>query len=149
MGNVLEGVQASGDVRQEDLKWLATTNDCLFNEGFLAEVFDSLAKPIESKKTSTFVEDEKGSIYETSVKAQHLRDIFSNISYGELDRTLVDSIPSLGKMDSSVSNYNAMSLERRGRVVERVHLVSLFFAIYAIHELFLCNYLRDRFLCRD
>ena len=135
MGNVLEGMQSSGDIRQEDLKWLATTNDSLFNDGFLAEVFESLDKPVDNTNKNnnnagnntlkSNNDDENGTIYETSLKAQHLRDIFSNISYAELDKTSVECMPSLCGQESLETNYNSITLERRARVLERVHLVSI------------------------
>ena len=42
MGNVLEHPKSAGDTLLDDLKWLDVKNSSLFNDSYVAEVFDSL-----------------------------------------------------------------------------------------------------------
>jgi hypothetical protein len=42
MGNVLDHPKSSSDTLTEDLKWLAVQNSSLFNDSYVAEVYDTL-----------------------------------------------------------------------------------------------------------
>lgn len=42
MGNVLDHPKATGDTLSDDLKWLSTQNSSLFNDTYVAGVYDTL-----------------------------------------------------------------------------------------------------------
>ena len=128
MGNVLESAAGDGDIQAEDLKWLITNNDSLFNNAYLTEVNESL-----SKFSTTGTGSTNGSIttknddvdislkYPVNPKALHLLEIFSK-SCGDL--LTVESIPELQVGDAICKNSFHNVLESRSRVLKRIHLVS-------------------------
>ena len=42
MGNVLDAPKTSNDSYSDDLKWLSVQNDAIFNDSYIAEIYDSL-----------------------------------------------------------------------------------------------------------
>lgn len=131
MGNVASLVaECADDKLSDDLKWLMTSSDSVFNDVYLSEIFNELGDSFDFKESNQNVdiaENEESSALDSidSVKInreyQSLIDIFAKIEENNVSAIQESDELSVSKklLSSSVST----SHRQRQRLLRRMYLV--------------------------
>jgi len=123
MGNVLDGPKSSGDIHTEDLKWLSVQNDAIFNDAYVAEVFENL--PIFEGTQLPEEVDEKTASQNFTPKMMRIKRLVQLFSAQKDGVTSVENFENLSSLDELEKSAFAKSNKMRARLLQRIHLAML------------------------
>eukprot|EP01041_Mallomonas_annulata_P000210 gene210-379_t len=119
MGNVLE-TPKSGDVHHDDSSWLGTHHSAIFNEAYVASVYEDLPKFEDTEVDKNDTEVTNSAITEV-VKIVRLMEIFSKSSGGV---SCAEDFQILNNEELEKSPFSIIN-RMRARLLQRIHLAIL------------------------